>query len=152
MDRIELERVVPLNRLGDLEVADGDPDVRGWSVVSADGTRIGEVDELLVDTDAMKVRYLDVAMTPGAADGEARHTLIPIGYAVLDHHTHTVRATTLHAAECAAVPGYRREPLTSVGAQELDDHWRARSTASGETRVTPSGAALTVRKRERPAR
>lgn len=44
------------------KVADGDPDVRGWEVIGSDGRRIGEVDDLLVDTAAMKVRYLEVRL------------------------------------------------------------------------------------------
>lgn len=147
MTNRDLNHVVPLSRLHEMEVADGDPDVRGWSVVSADGKRIGEVDQLLVDTDAMMVRYLDVEMT----DGARRHTLLPIGYAKLDRHTQTVRATTLHAAECAAVPPYGREPLTRQGAMELDDHWRARGAAGEEPHLTLSDEQLTVRRRERPA-
>lgn len=55
----------PLARLSKLRgftVAHGDPDVRGWHVFASDGHRIGEVHDLLVDTQALKVRYLDVEM------------------------------------------------------------------------------------------
>lgn len=44
------------------KVADGDPDVRGWAVIGNDGRRIGEVDDLLVDPAAMRVRYLEVRL------------------------------------------------------------------------------------------
>ncbi len=54
--------VVPLSRLPGYKVADGDPDVRGWEVVAGDGRRIGKVEDLLVDTAAMQVRYLAVAL------------------------------------------------------------------------------------------
>jgi len=37
----------------------GDPDVRGWDARSADGKRIGAVDDMLIDTAATEVRYLD---------------------------------------------------------------------------------------------
>ena len=151
MESNDLDRLVPLDRLDDFEVADGDPDVRGWSVVSADGKKIGEVDQLLVDTDAMKVRYLDVDLEGAMPGSDSRHTLLPIGYVALDRHTETVRATTLRAAECAAVPPYTREPLTRQGAMELDDHWRARSAADDEARMTLSEEQLTIRKRERAA-
>jgi uncharacterized protein (TIGR02271 family) len=147
----DLDRVVPLNQLHDFEVADGDPDIRGWSVLSADGKKIGRVEQLLVDTDAMKVRYLDVDMRDAMADGADRHALIPIGYATLDRDASTVRATHLRASECAAIPAYARGPLTREGAQEMDDHWRARSATGGETRVTLSEEELAVRKRARSA-
>jgi hypothetical protein len=57
--------LTPLRRLHDYRIAHGDPDVRGWQVLGADGRPIGEVDDLLVDTDALRVRYLDVALDPG---------------------------------------------------------------------------------------
>jgi hypothetical protein len=57
--------LVPLGRLRDYRVATGDPDVRGWLVLGTDGHRIGEVDDILVDTEAMRVRYLDVTLDSG---------------------------------------------------------------------------------------
>jgi|GEM_PF-2491528 len=54
--------LVPLGRLRNYHVAPGDPDVRGWLVLGADGRRIGEVDDLLVDTEALRARYLDVTL------------------------------------------------------------------------------------------
>ena len=85
MDEMPRDRVVPLDELDDYQVSEGDPDVRGWDVIASDGRKIGEVDELLVDTQAMKVRYLDVDLSDEVianAGGEDRHVLIPIGYAV----------------------------------------------------------------------
>lgn len=61
------------------KVAEGDPDVRGWDVMDRDGGRIGEVDDLLVDTEALKVRYLEVRLDPrlvhGTEDGTASEEL-----------------------------------------------------------------------------
>jgi len=54
--------LVPLRRLRNYQVAPGDPDVRGWLVLGADGRMIGEVDDLLVDTEALRARYLDVTL------------------------------------------------------------------------------------------
>jgi uncharacterized protein (TIGR02271 family) len=147
----DLDRVVPLNQLDDFEVADGEPDVRGWSVTSADGKRIGRVDQLLVDTEAMKVRYLDVDLREGMADGSERHALVPIGYAVLDRDSRTVRATGLQSAELGGLPAYEHRPLTHQAATDLDNHWTARGATSGEARITLSEEQLAVRKRERAA-
>lgn len=58
-------RATPLRNLRKYRVADGDPDVRGWEVVSGDGQRIGSVNDLLVDLAEGKVRYLDVQLDPG---------------------------------------------------------------------------------------
>jgi hypothetical protein len=60
--------LVPLGRLRNYRVAAGDPDVRGWRVLGADGRVIGEVDDILVDTEAMRVRYLDVTLDSERGD------------------------------------------------------------------------------------
>lgn len=108
------ERIVPLDELDDFEVAEGDPDVRGWDVFSADGRRIGEVDELLVDTTAMKVRYLDVDLDDEllGAPGDDRHILIPIGYARLQRDDDRIRVDGLDSADLAGMPRYTHGPLT----------------------------------------
>lgn len=72
--------VTPLRTLHNYRIAEGDPDVRGWEVLGADSGKIGEVDDLLVDTRALKARYLEVALdfntlespaaTPGTPDVE----------------------------------------------------------------------------------
>src|SRR5947207_3542674 len=54
--------VTPLRSLHNYRIAEGDPDVRGWEVIGAEGLKIGEVDDLLVDTKALKARYLEVAL------------------------------------------------------------------------------------------
>ena len=64
-------RVSPLRSLHNHRITDGDPDVRGWEVYGADNRRIGRVDDLLVDTEAMKTRYLAVTLDLEPAGSEA---------------------------------------------------------------------------------
>src|SRR5690348_7496496 len=69
----------------DYDVAPGEPDVRGWDVCLADDQKIGEVDDLIIDPAAGKVRYLDVDLDSHALNLETnRHVLIPISGAQLD--------------------------------------------------------------------
>lgn len=63
--------VTPLSKLHNFRISEGDPDVRGWEVLGADGRKIGEVDDLLVDTEALKVRYLDVHLDASLLGEEA---------------------------------------------------------------------------------
>ena len=56
--------IAALRNLKSYRVAEGDPDIRGWEVVGGDGQRIGEVNDLLVDTTAGKVCYLDIQLDP----------------------------------------------------------------------------------------
>jgi sporulation protein YlmC with PRC-barrel domain len=61
-----------MSELSGYTVEKGDPDPRGWTVVGTAGRRVGRVADLLVDTDAMKVRQLLVDrsnMGEGGGDG-----------------------------------------------------------------------------------
>ena len=102
-----MDRVVPLNELSGYKVADGEPDIRGWDVVASDGTRLGKVDDLLVDTQANKVRYMDVDV-----DGDERHVTVPIGYARLEEKEHQVLVDRLGSEQLLALPNYTRGAIT----------------------------------------
>ena len=104
-----------LSELDDYKVADGYPDINGWDVKTTDGTKVGEVKDLVVDTQAMRVRYLDVeldrslrqvardATTPGDQSDD-RHVLLPIGDLRLDDDHDDVLVDNLTAAQIGALP------------------------------------------------
>jgi uncharacterized protein (TIGR02271 family) len=73
------DRLKSLSELGDYEVSREDNDVRGWTVVAADGQRVGTVSDLIVDTDRMKVEYLAVQPHDGTGP-----TMVPVNSAQLD--------------------------------------------------------------------
>ena len=118
------DRIVPLDELSDFQVADDDPDVRGWDVLSADGQRIGEVDNLLVDTAAMKVRYLDVEVDGELLSGDRdRHVLVPIGYARLDRDDNRIQVDSLNSTDVGALPAYAHEPITRDYESTVRSSW-----------------------------
>jgi len=84
MEDIKDEGLVSLDD-GDFEVAEGEPDVRGWDVMSADRQRLGEVDDLLADPQAQKVRYLTIDLdTDAVASIDGGHIVrVPISRARL---------------------------------------------------------------------
>ena len=104
----DMNRIAPLGELDDFKVADGDPDIRGWDVTTQDGRRVGEVDDLLVDTSAMKVRYIAVDLDDDVA-GSDRKVLVPIGAAQLDDDDDRVLVIGISAEQFATLPEYRRE-------------------------------------------
>ena len=77
-----------LVHLGDLDddfmVADPYPDIRDWKVALPDGTKVGKVDDLLVDTTDMSVKYIEVKVDAKALDAdEDEWVLVPVGTAHL---------------------------------------------------------------------
>lgn len=54
----------PMRELPDFKAADGDPDVRGWTVHTPDGAEVGRVHEMMVDVAAMRVRDIEVVLAP----------------------------------------------------------------------------------------
>jgi uncharacterized protein (TIGR02271 family) len=118
------DRIVPLDELKDFQVAEGDPDVRGWEVLSADGRKIGEVDNLLVDRMAMKVRYLDVDIDDEhLTDGVDRHILVPIGHARLDEDSDHIFVDSLNSTNLIQIPAYSHEPLIREYETSLRQHF-----------------------------
>lgn len=68
----------------DYEIVDGQPDVRGWDVKTEQGQKIGEINDLLFDPEARKVRYLVVGLQGLETDVKfGSSVLVPIGVARL---------------------------------------------------------------------
>ena len=94
--------LVPMKDLGKFKVADGEPDIRGWTAYTSSGREIGRVDELLVDREAGEVVMLDVDLRR-----DDRHTLIPLRAVWVDHATRRVVAD-VRALGDAEVPSLAR--------------------------------------------
>ena len=69
-------RIVPLRVATDFWIAEGDPDVRGWDVVAADGKVAGTVKEAWIDRAEPQVFYYEVAIPSGIVLLPARLALI----------------------------------------------------------------------------
>lgn len=101
-------RLARISELSDFEVADHHPDVRGWDVVASDGLKIGDVKDLVADTAAMKVRYLDVELDREyrRADEEGR-VLVPIEHAQLIEDDDVVRLDAMASQQARDIPTHR---------------------------------------------
>ena len=98
--------VHPLADLPDFKVSHDDIDPRGWAVYSQDGQKLGEVKDLLVDTAAMQVRYLQVGLDRDVAgDSDGRRVLFPVGTARLDDSDDRVFVDAT-AAAVSGIPAY----------------------------------------------
>ena len=132
------EQYARMSELGDYRVSDEDPDPRGWSVVGRDGATIGRVEDLIVDTAAMKVRYLDIAVTDAAATGSSR-ARIPASRVDLEPAQRTVVAD-LSRAELSAFLGSEPGAASVAGQQQ----WNDATDVAGE----PRSRTTDVRTRE----
>jgi uncharacterized protein (TIGR02271 family) len=91
----------------DYEVAHDEPDVRGWKVTTANGQSIGTVTDLIIDSSAMKVRQLEVALDRSAS-GPSRdqRALIPIQAADLDRGANAVVIHGMTLEQIRTLPAY----------------------------------------------
>jgi len=145
-DRPELRsggegRLAMLSDLDDFTVAEGDPDPRDWEVTASDGRTIGQVKDLVVDTSAMKVRYLDVDVDEealGATELRDRHVLIPIGYARLDEDEDQVFVDAISSADVSRLPAFEGLPLRRDTEDRIFGFFSGRMT--GEERPRQPGA------------
>src|SRR5919197_711239 len=95
-----------LKDLDDFDIPKGEPDPRGWDVKTADDVKIGKVEDLLVDTGAGRIRYLEVKLKGDVADrADKEYVLIPIGAARLDEE-HDDIIVSVTQANLVGIPAY----------------------------------------------
>src|SRR3954471_15602463 len=96
-----------LRRLSDadLEVAKDEPDVRGWTVIDQAGEEWGDVEDLIVDAAAMKVRYLQIDANDDHQIGDNGAIYAPIERVDLDRKEKRVILRGTPEAIRAMVPG-----------------------------------------------
>jgi len=85
----DARRLFPMKDLDNYKVADGEPDIRGWNVFTATGRELGDIEDLLVDTDMGEVVMIDIDLKR-----DDRHTLAPIKAAWIDRESHRVVLNT----------------------------------------------------------
>lgn len=129
-----------LNELDDFMVAGGDPDPRGWDVTGADGREIGHVRDLLVDTTAMKARYLDVEVDGGESGSstDERHLLVPVDAVAIGREERENKRVSVPLSAAAARRAGESAASSHVDGREACEWPRAHRDA-GDARFTPGG-------------
>lgn len=102
-----------LQELGgsDFEIADGQPDIRGWDVKNENDQKIGEVDELIFDVQSLKVRYIVLDLDDNDFDLDDRNVLVPIGIAQLHDKDDDVILPGVTAEQLRLLPEYDEDNL-----------------------------------------
>ncbi|MEP7065132.1 MAG: PRC-barrel domain-containing protein [Gemmatimonadota bacterium] len=140
-----------LKKLKGLTITSADSDIRGWMVTARDGRRVGTVDDLIVETSMLEVRYLEVRLDfdiLGRADDS--WVLVPARLARLHDARALVMIDSMSARGIVGAPRSSREAPTAceeraiiryfapAGASRLDDEasldyprfWRSASSSS----------------------
>ena len=160
--------LVPMSQLDDLEVAEGYHDVRGWVVVGSDNRTLGSVRDLIVDSAALRTRYLDVQLEgSGAGSDGARSVLIPIGSANVNPVNEQVVLDATIVSRLASLPeyshgqpsrDYEQRLLAALGTalpasgdlyagRHFDDSRFVAGRDAAETRITSSEEERAISKR-----
>lgn len=90
----------------DYEIVDGQPNIQGWDVLDDHGRKIGEVDDMLFNAQARKVRYIVLDMDSNDVGLEDGHVLIPIGVAELHENNDTVIVPGVTVDDIKRLPIY----------------------------------------------
>jgi sporulation protein YlmC with PRC-barrel domain len=107
------------NRLQELdhsnfEIVKGEPDIRGWDVRYMTGQKLGSVDELILDAEEKKIRYMIVDLNENELKLVHRKILIPIGLAELDKKEDDVLIPNISLEQLSRLPEYEKDNLNPV--------------------------------------
>ena len=97
--------LVELSKSGYEIVAD-EPDIRKWKVRNTDGKPLGVVDDLIIDKQLRKVRYIVLNLDGKPLNLVSRKILIPIGMAQFADIDDVVILPTITLEHLATLPAY----------------------------------------------
>lgn len=95
------------------EIAEGDSDIRGWTVKNEQGNILGEVHDLLFDTEAKRVLYIVLDMEGNELNLKDRKVLVPLEIADLHEGYKNVILPGVMANELTAIPTYEKGKLNT---------------------------------------
>lgn len=99
-----LPKIVPLRSAHEFFLPPEDPDLRGMSVVGADGEEAGTVVDTWIDRSEVVIRYVEVELT--AALGGKR-VLLPLNYMEIRKKHRQIKVGFITAAQFADVPALK---------------------------------------------
>jgi uncharacterized protein (TIGR02271 family) len=127
-----------LQELGgsDYEIAEGQPDIRGWDVKDSSNNKIGKVKELLFDESSRKVRYMVTRLDVEDSNLDDRKVLIPIGIGQLDEKDDDVLLPGVTVDQLRSLPEYHKDSFT------MDTEHNIRNIFAGVGGAAIAGAAM----------
>jgi len=104
-DKEYRNNLVELSKSG-YEIVPDEPDIRKWKVRNAEGRILGVVDDLILDKDQRKVRYIVLDMDGKPINLVSRKVLIPIGISQFDDIDDVVVLPAITVEHLATLPTY----------------------------------------------
>ncbi len=146
MDNMKQRRLQELDR-SDFEIVKGESDIRGWDVKTANGQKIGEVEELILDAQQKKVRYMVVDLDDDDLDLEDdKKVLIPIGLAELHKDDDDVLLPSVTVEQLRALPAYDASNLDEEAEKRVCTTLGRKEETRNTTVQTGNTAAQSVNK------
>jgi uncharacterized protein (TIGR02271 family) len=127
-----------LSDVKNYKVAEDDPDVRGWDVVTTSGERVGSIRDLLIDRSRMKAEYFVMSHEGG------HDLLVPAASAQVNAGHRQV----LVSGELRDFERYTRSTSDLDSGVEAAGHREHRTDYSDGQRMTRSEEELRIGKRE----
>lgn len=110
----------------DYKIAENQPNIDDWKILNSTDQKVGEVEDLLFDKQALKVRYIITNLKKGDLLDDDKKVLIPIGQARLDKKNKKVLIPNITKAHLTTLPIYRKSHDLNQ-----DDELAIRNTFSG---------------------
>jgi sporulation protein YlmC with PRC-barrel domain len=131
--------LVPLSKIEDeYMLPDPLPDFRGWKVTLPDGRRVGKVSDLIVDTDQLVVKYIEVKVDKDLVGGdEESYRLVPIAAARLDDNDEAVVIGRLPGTSLADTPQHTRGAPTREQDRAVREHFEPSIRTGGGSERGP---------------
>ena len=136
MDTRTNSELATLSEMNDYKVCSGEPDPRGWFILDANGVQIGNVEDLIIDREALTARYMVCSLCRGTI----RSVLLPIGFARLEKMQRVVHLDFVTAADIDQLPAFRGLPPSAELLTQTEQ------VLTGDT--TESRGAKIVRRRD----
>lgn len=93
------------------EMPEGKENIKGWEVRDSNGNKVGKVDELLFDDQALKIRYAVLDLHNKDLDLKDEKVLVPIGRAALDVENDIVLLQNTSYEQLTGLPTYDKDIL-----------------------------------------
>jgi hypothetical protein len=130
-----------LERLRAHRIAPGEIDIRGWIALAEDDRRVGRVRDVIVDTDALTVRYVELSLDPHlTANSGSRRLVVPIGCARVSAHRPHVHLPGITSRELLHAPRFGARPIGPEEETVLRAFFLRHSNGDGSPETNASDA------------